>query len=306
MSWKRILQALFFALAVGFLVWMVAEQWEAIRAYDWQFRPWWLGLSGLALLASWLLEVAVWRRLLRQLGGELSYALAWRIWFLSAITRYIPGNIWQPLSMTVMGRERGIRATATLTSIVTYQLVNLMAATLIAALYFPLTGNLGLLAGILPPAIARWMILLLLPLLVFLARPIWLVKGVNWGLAHLGREPLPLHLTTRELLWAWMLVTLVWGFIGVGFLFLTAAISAEPPATILAQGVHLIAAYPLSYAAGYMSLVTPSGLGVREGVAYLLLAPIIGGATATLAALLMRVWLALGELAAAGVGWLVR
>ncbi len=34
MRWKRILQALFFALAVGFLVWMVAEQWEAIRAYD--------------------------------------------------------------------------------------------------------------------------------------------------------------------------------------------------------------------------------------------------------------------------------
>ena len=300
--WKRPLQLLFLALALLFIGLLIAEQWQALRAYQWHLRPGWLTLSGLALAASWLLEVSVWRRLLRVIGGDLSYRSAWRIWFLSAITRYIPGNIWQPLSMTVMAQEQGVRAMATVTSIVVYQLVNLMAAGLIAAFYFPLTGNLGLLADILPPGAARWMALLALPLLLFLLRPRWLVQVANWILRKMGRTPLPIHLNTPELLRALMVTAGVWLLLGISFLFLTTALSDAPPADTLSQAVHLIAAYPLSYAAGYISFITPSGLGVREGVAYLLLAPLIGGATATIAALAMRLWLMLGELAGAGVG----
>ena len=304
--WKRPIQLAFLALALLFIGLLILDQWQALRAYEWHLRPGWLALSGLALALSWLLEVSVWRRLLRIVGGELSYARAWRIWFLSAITRYMPGNIWQPLSMTVMGQEQGVRAMATVTSIVAYQLVNLMAAAFIAAVYFPLTGNLGLLTALLPPGVARWMALLALPLLLFLARPGWLVQMINWILRKMGRSPLPLHLNTPELLRALALTTLVWLLLGVSFLFLTAALSDSSPAAILAQAVHLIAAYPLSYAAGYISFITPSGLGVREGVAYLLLTPLIGGATATIAALAMRLWLMLGELVAAGAGLLVR
>ena len=72
------------------------------------------------------------------------------------------------------------------------------------------------------------------------------------------------------------------------------------------KGIGPKYAQKLSDAAGYISFITPSGLGVREGVAYLLWAPLIGGATATIAALAMRLWLMLGELAGAGVGLLLR
>ncbi len=302
--WKHPVQMAFFALSLAFLAWMIAGQWQALRAYEWHLRAGWLALAGAALALSWLIEVAVWRRLLGIVGGRLDYGVAWRIWFLSAITRYIPGNIWQPLSMTVLAREQDVRAMATVASIVTYQLVNLMAAGLIAAVYFPLTGNLGMLAHLLPAAAARWMALLALPMLIFLLRPMWLVQMLNWLLQKMGRDPLPLRLTTFELLLALVLTTGVWLLLGCSFLFLTLSLSAASPTSLLPQAVHLIAAYPLSYAAGYISFLTPSGLGVREGVVYLLLAPLIGGTTVTIAALAMRLWLVLGELAGAGAGLL--
>ncbi len=303
--WKHPVQITFFLLSLLFLAWMIAGQWQALRAYEWHLRAGWLALAGATLALSWLLEVAVWRRLLGIVGGRLHYGAAWRIWFLSAITRYIPGNIWQPLSMTMLAREQNVRAMATIASIVIYQMVNLMAAGLIAAAYFPLTGNLGLLTHLLPAAAAHWMALLALPMLIFLLRPMWLVQIMNWLLQKMGRDPLPLRLTTCELLLALLLTTGVWLLLGCSFLFLTLSLSAAPPASLLSLAVHLIAAYPLSYAAGYISFLTPSGLGVREGVAYLLLAPLIGGATVTIAALAMRLWLVLGELAGAGAGLLL-
>ncbi len=69
---------------------------------------------------------------------------------------------------------------------------------------------------------------------------------------------------------------------------------------------HLVAAYAIAYAIGFVSLLTPSGLGVREGAFYLLLAPLLGGGFVTVIALAMRIWTTLGELLAAGVSLLYR
>ena len=51
-----------------------------------------------------------------------------------------------------------------------------------------------------------------------------------------------------------------------------------------------MAAYPMAFAIGFISLITPSGLAVREGVIFVLLSPIVGGAHAVVLALGMRVW----------------
>lgn len=52
-----------------------------------------------------------------------------------------------------------------------------------------------------------------------------------------------------------------------------------------------------------MSLVTPGGLGVREGVLSVLLTFCLPPATATLVALLSRVWAICVEIILASVAW---
>ena len=111
----HLLQPALVVIALVFVGLLLAAQWQELRAYPWTLRPGWLLVSALFLLASWAMEIGIWRSLLHAVGAGLPFAPAVRIWFLSAVVRYIPGNIWQPLSMTIQAQRWGVPAEATIT-----------------------------------------------------------------------------------------------------------------------------------------------------------------------------------------------
>lgn len=300
------LQPLFVALAFIFIVLLLRSQWAELSSHTWQLNPFWLFGSAAFLLLAWALEIQVWRMLLRVVGGELPYWSATRIWFLSAIARYIPGNIWQPLSMTLMCQRRGIAATATLTSVVFYQILVLLAALPIASLYVGVTGNWGLLTEILAPWTPLFAAGGLVPVAVYLVRPAVLLDVVNWVLVKLKRLPLAAEIT-RPLAFAVLVLAMFdWLLWGASFAMLTFALHDYSASEMLSLAPHLAAAYAIAYTIGFISLLTPSGIGVREGAFYVLLAPLLGGGVITISALAMRLWTTLGELLAAGVSVLLR
>ncbi len=301
---RRPAQILFLLLALVFMGLLLWSQWGELRTYPWRLRPLWLPPAAALLFVSWALEIVIWRRLLRLLGGSITFGYGFRIWFVSAIMRYIPGNVWQPLGMTVLCYQQGVRPEATVASIALYQVVNLLSVALIAAVYFPLTGNLGLLQQVVRLPLAQLITLIALPVLLFLARPQWLIRILNWGLRLIKRRPLAVTLSSRELLIAVSLEIVVWLLLGASFAAVTMALTDWRLTEQGAKTVHLIAGYPIAYSIGYLSFITPSGLAVREGVMYLLAAPIIGGGLITVAALAMRIWLIICELAAAGLSLL--
>jgi len=301
---RRPAQVFFLLLAFLFIALLLRSQWDELRSYQWRLHAGWLALSAILIGSSWLFEVGIWRWTLLLMGGRLPFAVATRIWFLSALVRYIPGNVWQPLGMTVLCQRRGIRAEATISSVVLFQAINLLTVAVIAAFYFPLSGNLGLLNQVLP-GLNAWMLLGALPAVAFVARPGWLLALLNWTLRRIGRQPLPTQLTSPLLL-ALMATTLVdWLLFGAGFGALIMAMGDFAVTDLPWLLPHLVGSYTVAYALGYLSFITPSGLAVREGVLYLLLAPILGSGVATAAALAMRVWLTLGELLAAGLSLLI-
>jgi uncharacterized membrane protein YbhN (UPF0104 family) len=298
------LQPLFLALALLFIFLLLRSQWAELSQYPWQLQPVWLFVSALFLVAAWSLEIQIWRRLLAVMDARLPYRSAARIWFLSAIVRYVPGNIWQPLSMTLQCQRLGIVPEATLTSVVFYQLLTLLAASPIAALYFGVTGNWGLLTS----ALASWTPFLvaagLAPVVFFVIRPAWLIELVNFLLARLHRPPLAAGLTRRNAAFVLFLGMIDWLLWGAAFAALAIGLQEYTAADMLRLFPHLVASYAIAYAVGFVSLLTPSGLGVREGAVYLLLAPLLGGGAVTVAAIAMRVWITLGELLAAGASLL--
>jgi uncharacterized membrane protein YbhN (UPF0104 family) len=124
---------------------------------------------------------------------------------------------------------------------------------------------------------------------VFVLWPHALIVLANSLVGLVGRDPLPLELTRTELatllgisLAGWLLFSL--GFTALALVFL-------PQGEVLGDRLpHVMAAYPVAYAIGFISLITPSGLAVREGAIFILLSPIVGGAQAVVVALGMRVW----------------
>ena len=247
------------------------------------------------MLASWALEVRIWHLLLRVVDGIVPYGAALRMWFLAALIRYIPGNVWQPLSLTLYCQHWGVRPEATIASIALYQAVVLLAVIPLALTYFGLTGNWGVLTIILQ-GFAPWLLNLgALPLLIFLLRPNWLLAILNWALVRMGRNAIDGHIATGQLLGLLLLGIITWLCWGASFAALALALG-RPTALSLGEFVlHLVAVYSVAYAIGFLSLITPSGFGVREGTFYLLLTPLLPGGYVTAIALAMRLWNILGE-----------
>ena len=293
--WFDRLQPLFLLLAIVFIALLLRSQWETLRSYEWRLHAGWLTLSALLMVASWLLEIYIWVLLIRLLGSHLPYGAAWRMWFLTALVRYIPGNVWQPLSLTLYCQQRQIRPEVTLASIALFQTMMMLAVAPIAAFYFWMTGNWGFLTELIG-GLAKWLIgLSLLPVLLFFLKPDWLLAILNWSLRKLGRIAITAKLTTGRLLLLMVMSMADWVLWGACFAALTLALGQLTELALSTLLFHLIGVYPIGNAIGLLSAITPSGLGVREGALYVLLAPIIGGGLITVAALAMRLWNIVGE-----------
>jgi uncharacterized membrane protein YbhN (UPF0104 family) len=90
-----------------------------------------------------------------------------------------------------------------------------------------------------------------------------------------------------------------WAVTGLAFAALVASMYPLAPADV----PQVVAAY----AAGFLALLTPAGLGVREGVLVVALAPVLPAGPALVVALLSRLWMMLVELAGAAVAhWVAR
>src|SRR5262245_19931055 len=94
-----------------------------------------------------------------------------------------------------------------------------------------------------------------------------------------------------------------WLLLGISVWAMLQSVLPEPPALTLSNAMHIAATTALAYVAGFLALVVPSGVGVREYVLLNLLANEGAEPILALAVLLLRlVWTA-AELLIAAVLW---
>ena len=284
-----LLRFAFLIVAIVFMLLVLRNQWDAVQHYRLTLKAWPLLASYGALFSAWLLEVNLWQRLLLALGHALPFKRAASIWFLSNIVRYIPGNIWQFLGMTELGAHSGLPRTTTLASIVMHQVLSNLAGLTVGAYaisyskiaesspYFFATASL--LAA-----------LLLLSLIGFVRITPTVSRFVGVELPKIN-----LPLATVSAFFA--AYCLYWLLCGTGFWLLSLAVGVVSVPPLLPW----ISAFAAAYVVGYLSLLTPSGLGIREGVLALLLVRFASGNPVIVAALAARIWMSLGELVATAV-----
>ena len=301
---NKIVRAAALILSLIFMAALVSSQWQTLAAFQWHFRPGWLLPSFALLVAGMLVELSIWRFLLASLGGKLRWSRAAQTWFISNLARFIPGNIWQILGMAELAADDGVSRLTTFTSIVLHQVLSIAAGASLAALYFAVAGHssfiihhssFDLLSMIRP-------LLWLIPLGLLLCHPRILQAILNRLLALLRRPAIAVTLTGRQMALALLGYAAAWLLTGGGFALLAAAITPITPQQVSA----LIAAWAAAYVIGYLSLVTPGGLGVREGVMVLLLQPLFPPPIPTVIALSARLWTIIAEAAGAAIAFLAR
>lgn len=289
--WVRVVQWILGLAILWFAARSVARNWHELAAQPltWQVEPGRILLAALLVWAMYALLIGSWRLMLTAWGERLDGWTAARIWTVSNLGKYLPGKVWAIAGMALMAREAGVAPGAATGSAVILQAVSIGTGAAVAAL----TGAAAL-ERARPGALAALWILLAgagAGVLLLLWPPVlrWLLRLVAPEAAARAAPPLP------AILFGIAANAVAW--LGYGASLWLLARGLLPAAGLGLQAA--IAVFTASYLAGFLALIAPGGLGVREGLFILMLQGTLGIGAATALALASRVLLTITEFGAA-------
>jgi hypothetical protein len=267
--YKTVIQVIVFALIALFVGAAIYKSWAQIARYEWHVH-WGLlaGAFGL-LVAQELTYALIWRSILVRMGSRLGIIWSERIYLGSEFVRYIPGNVWHVITRVLWAERRGVAKPVGLASMVVELATKITSAALVFAVSLFFWADTHALTTVVPRGVLITAGALLVPLLLFGLHPRVLQGTLNFGLRKLGREPVSFTLSYLDILVITLYWALSWLVAGAGFYLLVRAFT---PAPLTATAVALaIGIYAIGWDIGFVSFVTPSGIGFREVTIGLLL-----------------------------------
>ena len=279
-------QWIFAGVIVWFAVVVLRGQWDAAGERLATIRPQWgpIALATVLVLATYVLLIDTWRRIVIAAGETLSFPDAARIWFISNLGKYVPGKVWSIAAMSVMARERDVSPLTAAGSSVLIQVVTVAAGTgvvLVAgaqALDEPLAAaSLGI--GI----------------LTMLAVVPFALPAAGRLLASITGRPVAVpQISASTVWWATARSILSWIAYGIAFQFFVEGVLGSATGATSSY----IAVYAASYIIGFLALFAPGGAVVRESamVSGMLRLGLAGQADALAVAVASRLWLTVTEL----------
>jgi len=299
---KRLLQIGLPVLIIGFFLYQVKNNWSALRAQSFHLNFWLLALAFVGFVCQEISYGLIWKTVLARLGARLGLRASLRIYLASEFVRYIPGNVWHVLTRILWVGKYGVSRPVAFASMAIELITKLAAGVLVFAVSLLFWRDLDALGRLTEQRIVFALgIGTILALGIILYPPVlnWLL---NSGLRALKRDPIKLTLRYRDIL----IVTLAWGaswFVaGSAFFVLLLALWSNTP--LIAWPI-CIGIYALAWDIGFVSFITPSGLGFREGaiVGLFALAFPLPGALAAIMALLSRFVSTVAELLCVSIAY---
>lgn len=283
---RRLLRVVLALVALGFLGYGLAANWDETAAAVARISPWAVaGAFGAVLLGQFCMLLA-WRQVLAGLGSPLPVRVAGRIMFVGQLGKYIPGAIWAYAAMMDLGRDHGSPPRRTFACISLALVINLGVGIAIAAATLATQEAVR----------QSWYLLLLLPVIAVCMHPKVLTWGLNLALRLARRETLDTVLPGRRVLAALAWTVLGWLVYGLH----TWMLAGRWDLYVVATG-----AYAFAWSTGLLAFLVPAGVGVREGALVLVLHPIIGTGAALAVAVVSRLAFTLADVTAAGLAFLL-
>lgn len=285
--WLRYLRAGIGILVLYFVGRHLLRNWEQFRAIElsWQLRPVPLVAAVLVIVATYGLLVEAWRQLAAAWGWRMTWRQAARVWIIASMGKYLPGKVWTVAGVASFAQEAGVSVWAATGSALVNQVLSLAAGAAVAAL----TGF-----SVAPDGIFRVLVWVSLAGgligLVFLISP----RLLNRIMAAATGGQVALPIRRGPVLFAAAIHAVSWAGYGVALLLVLAGTLPEVQLGLR----EAIAGFTISYIVGFLALLAPGGLGVREGTMVILLQGPIGAAPAVALAAASRLVMTVADIVA--------
>jgi len=246
----------------------------------------WLGFTFVAGMLALLLTVPVFQLLLRSHSDiPIRYSYAARLLFVAQVLRHLPGRVWGVMYLIAETR-RSIPTSAMVRANIDVMLYSMSFSMLVAILLY-VSVTIGLIfasaAGIL--ALSLFAMAVHLDWIGQIARMVSRFlpeRAAKFSAGLTALRPVPWNVVSKIVvcyILSWACYLSIWWALTKIFVVL--------------EDVNiwlLCAAYSVAWVLGYISMITPAGLGVREAGFFALAAPVMSLPNLTFLAVFVRVW----------------
>ncbi|MGD9401928.1 MAG: lysylphosphatidylglycerol synthase domain-containing protein [bacterium] len=294
-KWEKIIGLPVAAVILFFIIRNLVGGLQDIGRYEVSVDGWRVALAFGVFAIVFPAYAGLWQYLLGRFGYRVGFLKSMRIWFLSQAGRYIPGKVWFALGRIYLCEREGVPP-ATASVALGIEILLVLGSSLIIFAIGAVAGAGGL-------RYPYWLALLLLPA-VFIGIHPRLIKAI---LRKLGRDLSGFRLTYGNALLLLACYAGCWCVYGLGFFLIATSVKLGPASPLAAPAGtfslirQLSGINAVSWSAGLLSVVTPAGLGVREGVSSMLLGPLFVKPYPSLIPLVARVWVTIAEFATIGI-----
>ena len=292
------------AIAAFFLYKVKDYNWQILTADAARWNYWLLAVSFLGFILQELSFGLIWQSVLKRLGYRLDLRVCLRIYLASEFVRYIPGNVWHVLTRVLWTGKYGVPRPIAFASMTVELITKLAAGAIVFALSLLFWGSTNALDSLFQSSLMLVLGGVSFIALLVVLHPRILNGLLNLALRILKRDPVVLSLRYSGILLVTLMWCASWFVAGCAFYVMLLALW---PATPLAALPVCIGIYAIAWDFGFVTFITPSGLGFRElaiGVLFALALPFVPGALIAVIALLSRVVSTLAELLCVSVAYL--
>lgn len=252
----------------------------------------WIAIAFVVLVLHAGSALLIWHRILGAVGARVPIRVAFDSFAPSLLARYVPGKIWANTVKLALARHAGVRYGATTGAILWETLIALGTAGAVA--FVGLVGRAE-------PETSRLAVVLVAFTLLAWTGARWMIRHPR-GVALLERVASGDSLRRPRAFFAPLALSIA------GWLLFGAAhwAVARAVAPVAATDLPLLAgAVALAWAGGYLAVVMPVGLGVRDGILLALLAPLLDPAQALVFVAVSRIVQLAADVAVTAL-WLIR
>jgi uncharacterized membrane protein YbhN (UPF0104 family) len=282
---RIILRAVAVVVVVLCTVLAVRGRWhdftESIGDMDWR----WIPVSFLLACLAPVLCGFAWRALLGDLGSAIPAGISTRIFLLAQMGKFVPGSVWPLVAQTEMAKEQGVPRARSAAANVALQVLTVTLGAWLGSALLPFGPDL--------PDSAVWAGVICAGVGAVLVSPRVFNYLVSRLLTLMRRRQLEHPLTWHGLWRGSVWTVLNWVALGLHLAVLVVAVGSTSPGLVAAS----IGVFAIAWIAGFLFVLAPAGIGVREFVLTAALTPSVGAGGALAVAVTSRLVLVLVDVA---------
>lgn len=262
------------------------ENWQKVPFQKLKFNWTFLVIAYLSQVCTFILSGLIWKVNLSYIKENLGFIESLRVKALSCLPKYIPGKVWGMASQVwLTKKEGGIPEEKGGICIVLETVISILSGLLLAIIILPFVLKNNFSSNF-------YLLFALIPLFFIALYPPIFMKIANFGLRTFKRKIITYIPKYSQILKLLFLCIIFWISQCIGIFFLIKSFYPIDYSFFLPLcGIH-----PLSWLIGFMSFVTPGGLGVREGTLAYLLSFYMPTSMGIMTSLIIRIWATIVEL----------